>query len=262
MVGGCDWNPDERGVAPLTDLIRNDGCPIPESVKGFVIRFGVTDKHGHELDGDWDEKGKNGCDHRDTPEWKAAHRPPRKEPPTMPTIPSVSPVPESIPPEPVVALALNDTPAIPTVESVGVDSAIAQVKSLVPADTSPGLLIGGAALLAVLGAAFKFGPGVLKARTERAQQAHELELEKLRLEREKSEKQDDQHKACATERAALEAKVAALTARIEDLSAKAEKAGAAALNLGDLDPEAIEERLAAIEKKLKPAARSRTRKQV
>lgn len=147
------------------------------------------------------------------------------------------------------------------VESVGVDAAIAQVKSLVPADTSPGLLIGGAALLAVLGAAFKFGPGVLKARTERAQQAHELELEKLRLDREKSEKQDDHHKACSVERAALEAKVAALTARIEDLSAKAEKAGAAALNLGDIDPEALEDRLAALEKKLKPA-KPRTRKKV
>lgn len=162
------------------------------------------------------------------------------------------------PPPMLAALTPPEVPAaVPSVESVGVDDAIAQVKSLVPADTSPGLLIGGAALLAVLGAAFRFGPGVLKARAERAQQAHELELEKLRLEREREDKQDDQHKACAVERAALEAKVAALNARVEDLSAKAEKAGASSLKLGDFDPEALEERLAALEKKNKAPAKGR-----
>jgi hypothetical protein len=44
----------------------------------------VTDKHGHILDGDWDPKGKDGCDHRDTPEWKREHRKVHKIKKTVP----------------------------------------------------------------------------------------------------------------------------------------------------------------------------------
>lgn len=146
------------------------------------------------------------------------------------------------------------------VESVGVDNAISQVKSLVPADTSPGLLIGGAALLAVLGAAFKFGPGILKAKSERAQQAHELELEKLRLEHERSEKQDDQHKACAAERAALNARLSGLQARLDDLSEKMKDSD----SLFDFDGEdlkSIDKRLKTLEKKINPSPRGRKKVQ-
>lgn len=144
----------------------------------------------------------------------------------------------------------------PMVESVGVDSAISQVKSLVPADTSPGLLIGGAAMLAVLGAAFKFGPSILKAKSERAQQAHELELEKLRMEREKSEKQDDQHKACATERAALNARLSGLQARLDDLSEKM-KDSDSLFDFDGVDIKSIDKRLKTLEKKTGPSTRGR-----
>ena len=149
---------------------------------------------------------------------------------------------ESVPA--IAAAATPEAPVSATVESVGVDSAIAQVKSLVPGDASPGLLIGGAALLAVIGAAIKFGPGVLKSRAERAQQAHELELEKLRFER---ERQDDQHKTCATERASLEARVAALQAKVDALGGESGNG----VSLGDFDPEDIEKRIAKIERSLK-----------
>jgi hypothetical protein len=144
----------------------------------------------------------------------------------------------------------------PVVESVGVDSAISQVKSLVPADTSPGLLIGGAALLAVLGAAFKFGPSVLKAKAERAQQAHELELEKLRMERDKTEKQDDQHKACAVERAALNARLSGLQARLDDLSEKM-KDSDGLFDFDGIDIKSIDKRLKTLEKKTGPSTRGR-----
>jgi hypothetical protein len=62
-------------MVPLTGKGKpNPACPIPLEVKGFYFRQAIVDKFGHVLDGDWDEKGLNGCDHRDTPEWKAEHQ--------------------------------------------------------------------------------------------------------------------------------------------------------------------------------------------
>jgi hypothetical protein len=147
-------------------------------------------------------------------------------------------------------------PAAVTNEVLGVDEAVSQVKSLVPSDASPGLLIGGAALLAVIGAAIKFGPGMMKASSEKAARQHELDLERLRLEREKSEKQDDSHKECALARAALEAKVAGLQARLDDMASKSQ-----GFDFGDIDFDSIQERLKKIEKVVAPPKkRGRPRK--
>jgi hypothetical protein len=145
---------------------------------------------------------------------------------------------------------------------VGVDTAIEQVKSLVPAgtDVGAGTLIAGAAALAVIGAAIKIGPKVLEANSAKAEKAHELELEKLRVEREKAEKQDDQHAQCSAARAALEARIAGLQARLDDVQAKAEKAGASSLDLDAFDPDELEKRLKKIEKALKPSAPAGKRK--
>jgi hypothetical protein len=222
-------------------------CTLPRSVKGFHVSQTIVDQHGHALDGDHDPLGKDGCEHRDTPEWQAAYRREQKMEQTQ------EPLVENEPPP---LLASNDPAATPApaalTETVGVDSAIQQVKTLVPDGTDPGLLIAGAATLAVVGAAVKFGPQVLKSRAEKAERDHELEMERLKLEREKHEKQEDQHKACAVERAALEAKVVALQSKLDEVAAKAEKAGAASLNMGDFDPEDLQDRLAKIEKALKP----------
>jgi hypothetical protein len=53
-------------------------CPAPFVQQGdectLTFSSEVLDKHGHVLEeGDNDPKAKNGCDHRDTPEWKAEH---------------------------------------------------------------------------------------------------------------------------------------------------------------------------------------------
>lgn len=257
MDGGCVWNPDDAGYVSFREVRVNAECPLPPFIAGFAIEEVIVDKHGHELDGDHDPRGAGGCDHRDSPEWKAEHaRTPHKEHPVEQTNESTT---DTTP----VMLAVNETPAAPvaTTATVGVDEAIGQVKSLVPEGTSPGLLIGGAALLAVVAAAIKLGPGILKARTETAEREHEREMEKLKLERERQDKQDDQHAKCSVERAALEAQLAqtketlaALRARIDAVESKAsEKSSGSSVDLGDFDPEALEQRLVKIERALKPA---------
>lgn len=255
MSGPCEWQPDGRCYVTLDEMQANIDCPLPATVKGFSIATGILDEHGHELDGDFDPLGVHGCQHRDTPEWKAAHRPKRKPP--METVqPQPNPEPETSSVTPVlVASNEGGQPAV-TGTMVGVDTAIDQVKGLVPAgaDVGAGTLIVGAAALAIIGAAIKIGPKMLEASSAKAEKAHELEMERLRLEREKSEKQDDQHAQCSAARAALEARIAGLQVRLDEVQARAEKAGASALDLDAFNPDALEKRIKKIEKALKPAA--------
>lgn len=166
---------------------------------------------------------------------------------------------------------LPATPSITenTVATVGVDQAINQVKSLVPAgaDASPALMIGGAAALAVVGAAIKFGPSMLKARAEKAEREHEAKMKQLEIEEKKAEKQEDSHQQCNVSRMALEAKVASLTSTLETINAKhvdlekqlssvkEEKA-----DFGDLSPDELIERIEKLEKKLKPAKPAKSKK--
>ena len=267
---------DAYGCIGLLDFIRyTQDCEIvlPDGGMCFIAGQEIRDKHGHKLDGDHDPAGAHGCNHRDTPEWKAEH--PRRKEHKMAehhdeTTTSMTPIP--------VLLASTDTlpaqaaPSAPaaTTATVGVDQAVAQVKALLPAgaDASPGLLIGGAAGLAVVGAAVKFGPGLMKARAERLaqekEQAHEEKMKQLEIEQQKADqqKQDDSHGKCSVERAMLEAKVAAqaaqlvsLTEKLAEIAAKAEKIAATPPPPElDFDIEALEERLAKIEKALpKPA---------
>ena len=260
----CEWNPDETGFVSLDEMAANSGCPLPKDVAGFFIGASIVDKHGHPLDGDHDPKGANGCDHRDTPEWKAEHNvshrhTKHKENPPMSDI--VTPAPE----EHHVEAAAPQLPAAPqATATVGVDAAVAQVKSLVPHDASPGLLVGGAAALAVIGAAIKFGPQALKNRAEAAEREHEREMRRLELEEKKAQQNDDQHGKCSVERAALEAKVAALESSLSGMAAKVEEAAKAAgekpAAVGNFDPEDLEERLAMLEKALKPQRKKKGKK--
>lgn len=148
-----------------------------------------------------------------------------------------------------------------TIESVGVDQAIGQVKSLLPADASAGVLIGGAATLAVVGAAIKLGPSMLKARAEKASQEHEREMRKLEIEEKKADQGDDQHNKCGMARIALEAKVAeqagqlaSLSAKLSEVESKASAKSESSIDLGGFDPEEMQERLEALEKLLKKQA--------
>jgi NAD/NADP transhydrogenase alpha subunit len=147
---------------------------------------------------------------------------------------------------------------VPTTATVGVDAAVGQMKALLPAGADPGLMVGGAVGLALVGAAIKFGPSVLKARAEKAEREHEEKMKKLELEEKKAEKQDEQHGQCNAARMALEARVVAAEAKTSDLERKlaevaARPAPSGAIDLGDFDPEELEDRLAKIEKALKPA---------
>jgi|GEM_PF-3395068 len=262
----CNW-PEElknvNGCYPFRMFLEMKDCDPPGPDAGpicFDMAMTIHDKHGHELDGDHDPLGSHGCEHRDTPEWKAEHRhqPKPKEKP-------MEPMKDEVP----TMLALNESaaPAVPTTATVGVDQAVAQVKSLVPADASPALLVGGAAGLAIIGAAIKFGPSVLKARAERAERDHELQMKKLEMEKEKQEKQEDQHQKCSAERMALEARLvstqsqadaavrelASIKSQLEDVVRRQE--GAKSVDLGDFDPGELEERLAKLEKLAKPAGK-------
>lgn len=228
------------------------------TVASFAASTEIRDKHGHPLDGDYDPHGANGCDHRDSPEWKAEHPAPprRKEAPAA--------APPKIDPEITMAdhVEVKEAPAPQTAETVGVDQAVAQVKSLVPQDASPALMIGGAALLAVVGGALKFGPSVLKARAEARERDHELQMKKLELEEQKSEKSDDEHSKCSAARGALELRVAGVEKQISEVAAKAEKAVSSTASF-DMDGfESIEERLARLEKaaKTKVAKKAPARK--
>jgi hypothetical protein len=239
----------------------------------------ISDKHGHKLDGDYDPRGHGGCDHRATPEWKAEHPKHAVGTPKMATPTEDNTEPDNMSEK--TAIIVNEAPVSPettsitqipappvTTATVGVDAAVGQIKALLPAgaDASPGLLIGGAAGLAVVGAAVKFGPGLLKARAERLAQEkerdHEERMKKLEIEEKKAEKSEEQHGQCNASRLALEARVAAaeqksatLEARLIEVAAKAEKAVSSAPSFtGDFDPEGLEARLKKLEKALKPAA--------
>lgn len=155
---------------------------------------------------------------------------------------------------PVVAdtVSMTAVPEAPvTTATVGVDTAIAQMKALVPPGTDPGLMVGGAAGLAVLGAAVKFGPSMLKARAERQ---HEEKMKQLEIEEKRTDKSEDGHQSCAVERAALEARLVGVLAKMQEVEARlAALSKQAPVAVEGFDPEALEERLEKLEKALKPA---------
>jgi len=268
---------------PLTwgTLARLGNCRLPKGELTIDVPSEIHDKHGHELDGDHDPAGAHGCDHRDTPEWKTEHRAKH----AVGTPKMATPMEDNTEPDNMsekTAIIVNEAPVSPettsitqipappvTTATVGVDAAVGQIKSLLPAgaDASPGLLIGGAAGLAVVGAAVKFGPGLLKARAERLAQEkerdHEERMKKLEIEEKKAEKSEEQHGQCNASRLALEARVAAaeqksatLEARLIEVAAKAEKAVSSAPSFdADFDPNDLEERLKRLEKTLKSAGK-------
>ncbi len=228
----CDIKLNKDGSIPFESLSAFDqNCRIPKSVKGVIIP----------MDGE-----------RDTTDVKTTRTDKNTELPL-----------EAITKKEEIAMSQNEsaksaevqpTESPTTVATVGVDQAISQVKSLVPAgaDASPALMIGGAAVLAVVGAAVKFGPTMLKSRAEKAERDHEAKMKQLEIEEKKAEKQEDQHQQCNISRAALEAKVVALTAQLEEMSSKVSKiSSSTSMSFGDMEPDELVERIGKIEKALK-----------
>lgn len=131
-----------------------------------------------------------------------------------------------------------------TTATVGVaDNAISEVKSLIPAGGDANMVTVALAVVGVAG-----GGAAWKFYQSHSKNKHEEAMKKLEIEQQRSEKQDDQHKACDVARAALEAKVVALSAQVEKLSSSG-----SSFDLGDFDPAELEERLKKIEAALKPA---------
>lgn len=240
---------------PLCDLPKDgldkDGC-VPADLL-------------HKLDLSKCRLEKNTCFSLEEPAKPAK---PRKAAKALEAVPQpkesvVEEVKQEVPVEAPILLASNDAPhaaeatsASPTVESVGVDQAIGQMKSLIPAgqDASPALMVGGAAVLAVVGAAIKLGPGFIKA-------AQAAKMKKLEIEEKKAEQGEENHAKCSAERAMLEVKlseqanqISALSSKLSEVEKKVSaKAESGSIDLGDFDPEEMQERLEAIEKALKKA---------
>lgn len=229
---------DANGCLPMSVFLNDLGDCRLDLPAGERLCFSASvqmhDKHGHKLDGDYDPAAKDGCDHKDSKEWKAEHHGHEEhhmeEQKPAETAETVSMTP---PPAPAV-----------TTSTMSVDAAVAQTKDLLGKDAGPGILIAGAAALAVVGAAIKIVPSYIKGKQE-------LEAKRIEAEQARSEKQDDNHQKCSAERMMLESKVAALQSKLDVVEAKAEKAGSASLNMGEFDPDELEERLAKIEKALK-----------
>ena len=162
--------------------------------------------------------------------------------------PEPEPTPEPVQPAPLTATLPPIVGA--TTATVGVpDNAIAEVKSLVPADGHANMITVALAVVGVAG-----GGAAIKLYQSMSKNKHDEAMKKLEIEQQRSEKQDDQHQACNASRAALEAKVVALTAKVEEL---ASKSSGSSFDLGEFDPEEIEERLKKIEESLKAKGKRR-----
>lgn len=243
----CQFTDDMRdanGCLPMSAFLSSLGDCRIELREGERLCFSsamqMHDKHGHLVDGDYDPEAKNGCDHKESKEWKAEHHGHEEHH-----------MEEQKPVETAETTTMTLPAPVATTSTVSVDAAVSQTKELLGKDAGPGLLIAGAAVLAVVGAAIKIVPTWIKGKQE-------LEAKRLEVEQSKAEKQDDNHQKCSAERAMLESKVAALQSKLDIVEAKAEKAGSASLNMGDFDPEELQERLTKIEKALK--AKPKTKK--
>lgn len=151
--------------------------------------------------------------------------------------------PEPLPVQPAVPTVTMPPIAGVTTATVGVpDNAIAEVKSLIPAGGDANMVTVALAVVGVAG-----GGAAWKFYQSHSKNKHEEAMKKLDIEQQRSEKQDDQHQQCNASRIALEAKVAALEAKVEKMPSSG-----SSFDLGDFDPEELEERLKKLEAALKP----------
>ncbi len=192
-------------------------CPEPFTLANgrceFTVPFAVVDEFGHSLDGDWDPKGKHGCQHRDTPEWKAAHRP-RKP---------VAKKKEVVVEEKHEEAAQQEAPVAPvTIAHVGTSEDMAfDLSKVLPANghiSGTAALLGGAAILG--GILLKVVPSWLRSRTEMA--AKRMELKAKRLELEKQSKKDEQDGNCEARHAACLSAIRALEERVKLVESQAD----------------------------------------
>ena len=223
-------------------------CPPPFALQAdgdcaLVLSSSILDKHGHLLDGDHDPKAKDGCDHRDTPEWKAEHRKTGRE----------TRMPEHKEDQAVVAQAQ------PTGIKAEVGVPSFDLSKVIPADGAISPLAATLGALAIgAGVALKVVPSWLKSQAEMA--TKRLELKAKRMELEHQSKRDEKGGDCASRHAAALAALSAIEERLGSLEAKADglaheiesvKHSASSLSFdgddGDIDRlEALEKKIAAL----------------
>jgi hypothetical protein len=241
----CAWPLDEHGYARLSDL-RDDAppCALPAGLRGWVAQERLVDEYGHEVDVDGVDYR---CQHRDTPEWQAAHRKPSVTRPVAKEKPMDEvKLPEVVPP------ALTPAPVATTATVAVPHDGPPDVMALIPKDGSASLVTVLLALIVTAGAvAWKFGPGWLEAKREREAKQAELEEKKL-------DQQSSQHIECKVAREQLEGKVASvesmtagLSARVDELAGKVEQQGSLAVGGND-----VEKRVGKLEKALKALAKA------
>jgi hypothetical protein len=199
---------DERGMVPFDLVARDAGtCTWPPDARGFVLSAQTVDKHGHLLDGDNDPKGRNGCDHRDTPEWRAEHR--HKEKHMSDALPALQ-APVALPPASPTAPATTATVGVPPMPSA---SDLAGIASGAGGGLA-GVAVAAIAVLGGGGAIWKFLQNRTKLDAEKSEQSHQQRMKELELQADNQKRDDEKHQQCSASRVALEAKLAAAEQRL------------------------------------------------
>lgn len=195
-------------------------CPAPFAMDDdgrcrYAVPLSIRDEFGHLLDGDWDTKGAHGCQHRDTPEWKAAHarRATHKEMPV-----------DEAQHQPAEALAIAQGESHGVRSEVGVpDDLSFDLSKVLPENGTLSPLaatLGGLAIVG--GVALKVIPSWLRSRAEMA--TKRLELKAKRMELEQQAKRDDkQGQDCAARHAACLAALSALEERVKLVEGQADR---------------------------------------
>lgn len=240
----CVWPLDYKGFGRLSDL-RPDAppCAIPRSFRGWVAQEVLVDEYGHEVDVDGIDYR---CQHRETPEWQAAHR--KHWATRHAKEKHMADTKDVYLPSNVEAIATGPS----VTASVGVSEAPPDIMALMPKDGSASVITVLLALIVTAGAvAWKFGPGWMEAKRKR--EAKQAELEEKRI-----DQQSSQHIDCKVARdqlevaiASVESQASSLSARVEELAVKVEQQ--ASLAVGDDD---LGKKVARIEKALKALAKA------
>lgn len=177
--------------------------------------------------------------------------PPEKKMPVKKTVQ------EMVPP----AAPAVDSPASELVASVGVpQTAMSEINSIVGKDVSSAQVVMAVVAVAGGGAAIKVYQSLIKGRSAKLEQQHELEMRKLELQAQAQQGQqqqqnNDQHQACTASRLALEARLTAAEAKLAAVESRASKGGGLGIELDGFDPEELEERVKKLEVLLKKGKR-------
>ena len=228
-------------------------CPAPFNVDDdgrcrYSVSLSIRDEFGHLLDGDWDSKGAHGCQHRDTPEWKAAHarRVAQKEMPV-----------DEAQHQPTEALAIAQAESHGVQAEVGVpDDLSFDLSKVLPGNGTLSPLaatLGGLAIVG--GVALKVVPSWLRGRTEMATQRLALKAKRMELEQKSKDQQQSgdcvsRHAACLAAIATLEERIKLVEFQSDSLSSQIASAKDEATKLSMTGAAKDDERLLALEKKV------------